>query len=418
MTMYGTGLPTMLVLAGVVDGDDRGVVQRGGGLRLAAEPGLERRVPRQVGAQHLDRDGAAQPGVAAEVHLGHAATAEQLADLVAAAQLLRDCGAHAQSALLPSVALAGASPSCLRGRRARLRGLLRDDVERDRGARLQRPRRASRPSRYRQRPRPRTGRPSTRRPRPTSSSRTSRDRPAEVVARRDVDLGRRGRLRGGLAARPGRGAHRVGARRTAPARGPARRRRPAPGRTAASAAPGRRRAAGTPGRCRCSAAHDHGRLVAARVRQSPDPTQPQQQPPRRAAGHVSGSAVRAAARTPSARSASASPPSAPALAGRAAGSLASIRITRSRTGAGRSVRQGGRHLADLGQRDAHRGVAVERPAAGEALVGHHAERVDVAGRAHRLPGRLLRRDVVGRAHDGAGLGQRDRVRSPGRCRSR
>ena len=34
----------------------------------------------------------------------------------------------------------------------------------------------------------------------------------------------------------------------------------------------------------------------------------------------------------------------------------------------------------VGHRDAHRRVAVERPAPGEALVGHDAERVDVAGR--------------------------------------
>src|SRR5665647_2711900 len=59
------------VRAGVVDGDDRGVVQRGGGLGLAAEAGLERGVAGQVGAQDLDRNGAAEAGVMADVDLGH-----------------------------------------------------------------------------------------------------------------------------------------------------------------------------------------------------------------------------------------------------------------------------------------------------------------------------------------------------------
>jgi hypothetical protein len=46
------------VLAGVVDRDDVGVVQRRRALRLAAEPGLEARVAGEVGAQHLDGDAA------------------------------------------------------------------------------------------------------------------------------------------------------------------------------------------------------------------------------------------------------------------------------------------------------------------------------------------------------------------------
>ena len=74
------------VLAGVVDRDDRRVVQRRRGLRLAAEPGLEGRVAGQVRAQHLDRDVPAQPDVAAAVHLGHAAVAEDRAELVPGSQ--------------------------------------------------------------------------------------------------------------------------------------------------------------------------------------------------------------------------------------------------------------------------------------------------------------------------------------------
>ena len=91
MTMNGTCATTPVgsvndVLAGVVDRDDRGVVQRGRGLRLAAEPGLERGVAGQVGAQDLDGHGATEPGVVADVHLGHAAAADELADLVPAGE--------------------------------------------------------------------------------------------------------------------------------------------------------------------------------------------------------------------------------------------------------------------------------------------------------------------------------------------
>ena len=91
MTMNGTcaTLAARLggdVLAGVVHGDDRRVVERRRGLRLAAEPGLEGRVAGEVGAQDLDRDGPAEARVVADVDLGHAAAADELADLVAAAE--------------------------------------------------------------------------------------------------------------------------------------------------------------------------------------------------------------------------------------------------------------------------------------------------------------------------------------------
>ena len=81
--------PVDVVLAGVVDGDDRGVVERGGRLGLAAEPGLEGRVAGEVGAQRLHRDGAAEPGVMGEVDLGHATAAEHRAQLVPAAEATR-----------------------------------------------------------------------------------------------------------------------------------------------------------------------------------------------------------------------------------------------------------------------------------------------------------------------------------------
>ena len=56
ITMNGIGHPGRHVLAGVVHGDDRRVVQRCGGLRLAAETRLEGLVPREIGAEGLDRD--------------------------------------------------------------------------------------------------------------------------------------------------------------------------------------------------------------------------------------------------------------------------------------------------------------------------------------------------------------------------
>ena len=78
-----------LVLAGVVDRDDGGVVEPGRGLGLAAEPGQECGVAGQVRAQHLDGDGAPEAGVLAGVDLGHATPADEAADLVATAEQSR-----------------------------------------------------------------------------------------------------------------------------------------------------------------------------------------------------------------------------------------------------------------------------------------------------------------------------------------
>ncbi len=70
-------------LAGVVDGDDGRVVERGGVLRLPPEPFLELRVAGQVRAQHLHCHLAPEPDVATSVNLGHAAIAERFAQLIA-----------------------------------------------------------------------------------------------------------------------------------------------------------------------------------------------------------------------------------------------------------------------------------------------------------------------------------------------
>ncbi|MGX1491501.1 hypothetical protein RKD41_003760 [Streptomyces tendae] len=73
-----------LVLAGVEDGDDVGVRELGHCLGLTAEPLTEGRLAAQLGVQRLDRDLAVEHGVVGEVDGGHAALAEQVAQLVAA----------------------------------------------------------------------------------------------------------------------------------------------------------------------------------------------------------------------------------------------------------------------------------------------------------------------------------------------
>ena len=74
------------VFAGVEDGDDVGVVQGGGVLGLALESDEERLVTRQVGSQQFHRDVAAESQVAAAVDFCHPAVADDLADLVSAAE--------------------------------------------------------------------------------------------------------------------------------------------------------------------------------------------------------------------------------------------------------------------------------------------------------------------------------------------
>ncbi|GEC08124.1 hypothetical protein SSP24_57790 [Streptomyces spinoverrucosus] len=64
------------VLAGVVHGDDRVVVETGHRLGLAREARLGHRVLGEVGAQQLDRHGAPETDVLGGEHLGHAAPAE------------------------------------------------------------------------------------------------------------------------------------------------------------------------------------------------------------------------------------------------------------------------------------------------------------------------------------------------------
>ena len=61
-----------VVLALVVDGDDVGVREPGGGPGLADEPGRELLVVAEAGVHHLDRDGAVEPEVGGLVDAGHA----------------------------------------------------------------------------------------------------------------------------------------------------------------------------------------------------------------------------------------------------------------------------------------------------------------------------------------------------------
>ena len=78
------GLAADDVLAGVVHGDDRVVVEAGDRLGLAREAGLGDRVLGEVGAQQLHGDGAPEPYVLGREHLGHAAAAESVGQPVAA----------------------------------------------------------------------------------------------------------------------------------------------------------------------------------------------------------------------------------------------------------------------------------------------------------------------------------------------
>ena len=59
--------------------------------------------------------------------------------------------------------------------------------------------------------------------------------------------------------------------------------------------------------------------------------------------------------------------------------------------------------------DADRRVGDERTSAVQALIGHDAERVDVAGRPHFAPRGLLRRQVRRGADERAGLCDGSRV---------
>ena len=75
-----------VVGAGVVDRDDAGVGQAGGGHGLLAEPGHEGGVGGEVRVQHLHRHAAAQDLVGALPHLGHAAGRDERPEAVAALQ--------------------------------------------------------------------------------------------------------------------------------------------------------------------------------------------------------------------------------------------------------------------------------------------------------------------------------------------
>ncbi|MEI2648580.1 MAG: hypothetical protein V9G15_06115 [Dermatophilaceae bacterium] len=70
---------------------------------------------------------------------------------------------------------------------------------------------------------------------------------------------------------------------------------------------------------------------------------------------------------------------------------------------GRQIEQLGDVAREVRRRDLMRLVAPDRPASREHLEDHHAEREDVGARVDRVRRvRLLRRHVLGRAHDHAG----------------
>jgi hypothetical protein len=68
---------------GLVDGDDVGMVDRGGELRLAKEAVTERLVLGEAGSEQLERDPPLEPQVLGQIDDAHAAEAEQRLDPVA-----------------------------------------------------------------------------------------------------------------------------------------------------------------------------------------------------------------------------------------------------------------------------------------------------------------------------------------------
>ena len=76
MLMYGLGLG----LAEIVDGDDGGVIQRGGGARFELEPPEAIRVSGHLRWQQLQRDVTSELRVVREIDLAHAAGTEQRAN--------------------------------------------------------------------------------------------------------------------------------------------------------------------------------------------------------------------------------------------------------------------------------------------------------------------------------------------------
>ena len=72
-----------LVVAGVVDGHDAGMVEASGGDGLGAKPDDEGVVGRQMRVQDLDRDRAAQHLIFGLPHLGHASAGDPVGQAVA-----------------------------------------------------------------------------------------------------------------------------------------------------------------------------------------------------------------------------------------------------------------------------------------------------------------------------------------------
>ena len=69
-------------LVDFVDGDDVGVIQRGGGARLLHEPAVAVRIGGRFGRQHLDGDRPAEPDIDRTVNDPHAAAAQLLVETV------------------------------------------------------------------------------------------------------------------------------------------------------------------------------------------------------------------------------------------------------------------------------------------------------------------------------------------------
>jgi hypothetical protein len=82
---------TAFRLADLVDGDDVGVIQRGGGAALAEEPFDHGRVGRRFRRHDFDRDAPVELRIHGRIHFAHPAVSKHGLDAVAT-----ECRAHHQ----------------------------------------------------------------------------------------------------------------------------------------------------------------------------------------------------------------------------------------------------------------------------------------------------------------------------------
>lgn len=87
--VFGSDEMEPVCAAKLVNGEDVGMIQRGGSASLLLEAPQAARITRQDGHQHFDRDSAPQDGIGREIDLAHSARADGGKDLVMADRFAR-----------------------------------------------------------------------------------------------------------------------------------------------------------------------------------------------------------------------------------------------------------------------------------------------------------------------------------------